>query len=196
MRTRQSSAHLEGRELVLDEARKLFFQHGYAEVSMQQIADAARMTKAALYYHFRNKEDLYASVATIEVQTFVDGLQAALEEGETFRDQLCSVGFFLIRENKAEMGRLMQDMRHHVRPEIRAVVDSVADQVFDVALPFFQNAIDQGIIAAESPDVAGKVFIGMILGQVELTEIGCPVKIDTERLVPIIVETYLKGLAP
>ena len=163
---------------------------------MQQIANAARMTKAALYYHFQNKEDLFVSVAMMEVQAFVGAMQAALEDGETFQDRLCNVGFFIMQENKTEMGRLMHDLEQHVRPELRVMLDSGKDQVFDIALPYFREAMDDGLIAAETADVAMKVFIGMVLGQVELLEIGCPVDIDAEKLVPFIVETYLKGLAP
>ncbi|HJW84251.1 MAG TPA: TetR/AcrR family transcriptional regulator [Anaerolineae bacterium] len=48
-----------GREFIVDTAARLFSQKGYAGVSIRDIAQACRLTNAALYYHFKNKEDLY-----------------------------------------------------------------------------------------------------------------------------------------
>ena len=39
-------------------AVELFARHGYAQTSVQQIVDAAGVTKGAMYHHFRSKDDL------------------------------------------------------------------------------------------------------------------------------------------
>ncbi|HLL90331.1 MAG TPA: TetR/AcrR family transcriptional regulator [Tepidisphaeraceae bacterium] len=46
------------RDRILDAARELFLAHGYESVSMRKIADAIAYTPAALYVHFKDKEDL------------------------------------------------------------------------------------------------------------------------------------------
>jgi AcrR family transcriptional regulator len=46
------------RSRILDIALKLFSEHGFDGTTLQQIADGLGFTKAALYYHFRSKEDL------------------------------------------------------------------------------------------------------------------------------------------
>ena len=51
-----------GRDAILDTSAKLFSQHGYKEVSIRDIAQACGMTNAALYYHFKNKEDLFLAM--------------------------------------------------------------------------------------------------------------------------------------
>jgi AcrR family transcriptional regulator len=43
---------------VIDEARRLFRERGYAATSLEQIAEAADVTKGAIYGHFSSKEDL------------------------------------------------------------------------------------------------------------------------------------------
>lgn len=43
-------------------ALRLFTEHGYERTSLREIADALGFTKAALYYHFRSKEDLLTAV--------------------------------------------------------------------------------------------------------------------------------------
>ena len=52
----------DGRERILDEARSLFLTKGFAATSMQEIADAVGLTKPALYYHFKDKQELMLAV--------------------------------------------------------------------------------------------------------------------------------------
>ncbi|MCW2778399.1 MAG: hypothetical protein JWN17_2124 [Frankiales bacterium] len=47
---------------VLDVALALFTEHGFDGTSLQQIADRLGVTKAAVYYHFRSKDDLLAAL--------------------------------------------------------------------------------------------------------------------------------------
>lgn len=54
-------------------ARELFTQRGVQRTSLQDIADRLGITKPALYYHFRSREDLVRSI-----------LQPLIEEGEAF----------------------------------------------------------------------------------------------------------------
>lgn len=47
---------------LLDSARELFTQHGYAGTSLDEVVAAARVTKGALYHHFPSKLALFESV--------------------------------------------------------------------------------------------------------------------------------------
>jgi AcrR family transcriptional regulator len=49
------------RQRLLDEAQRLFREQGYAATSLEQIAEAAEVTKGAIYGHFSTKEDLLLS---------------------------------------------------------------------------------------------------------------------------------------
>jgi AcrR family transcriptional regulator len=46
------------RQRLLVEAQRLFRERGYAATSLEQIAEAAEVTKGAIYGHFASKEDL------------------------------------------------------------------------------------------------------------------------------------------
>ncbi len=50
------------KELIIKKASELFADSGYLGVSMEDIAKQLSITKAALYYHFTGKEQLYSSV--------------------------------------------------------------------------------------------------------------------------------------
>lgn len=54
------------RPLILDVALPLFARQGYAAVSMQQIADAAEVSKPVLYSCFDSKEQLFDALARRE----------------------------------------------------------------------------------------------------------------------------------
>jgi AcrR family transcriptional regulator len=45
-------------EKLMHASVKLFAEHGYAQTSVQQIVDAAGVTKGALYHYFKSKDDL------------------------------------------------------------------------------------------------------------------------------------------
>ena len=49
-------------ERILDAALGVFAHHGYSGARIDQIAEAAEMSKPNLLYYFRNKEELYRAV--------------------------------------------------------------------------------------------------------------------------------------
>ncbi len=49
------------RQRLLTEAQRLFRERGYAATSLEQIAEAAEVTKGAIYGNFASKEDLLIS---------------------------------------------------------------------------------------------------------------------------------------
>ena len=61
------------RHRIQEVARELFTQKGVQRTSLQDIADRLGITKPALYYHFRSREDLVRSI-----------LPPLLDEGEEF----------------------------------------------------------------------------------------------------------------
>ncbi|SFP40618.1 DNA-binding transcriptional regulator, AcrR family [Amycolatopsis arida] len=60
------------RERIQRVALELFVEQGYEKTSLREIAERLGVTKAALYYHFRTKEDI--------VHSLVADLSAALDE--------------------------------------------------------------------------------------------------------------------
>lgn len=47
------------RERLLDTAEQVFLQDGVARTSLQRIADAAGLTRGAIYWHFKDKAELF-----------------------------------------------------------------------------------------------------------------------------------------
>src|SRR4051812_29509583 len=80
-----------GKERPLIEARRLFLERGYVEVSIQEIAAAAEMTRAAPYYHFRDKEDLFTQVFLREMEQMTAQLTGRIDAAEGFGGKLLAV---------------------------------------------------------------------------------------------------------
>lgn len=64
---------MDNRQAILDSALTLFYEKGYDAVGVQQIVEAAGVTKPTLYYYFGSKQGLLANVlkdhfATLEEQ--------------------------------------------------------------------------------------------------------------------------------
>ncbi|WP_169950103.1 TetR/AcrR family transcriptional regulator [Microbispora sp. H11081] len=55
-------AQTDTRSRIQEVAIRLFTEQGYEATSLREIAEALGVTKAALYYHFRTKEDIVASL--------------------------------------------------------------------------------------------------------------------------------------
>jgi AcrR family transcriptional regulator len=77
-----------GREAILDTSAKLFSQHGYKAVSIRDIAQACGMTNAALYYHFKNKEDLFLAMLQRDHEQTLTALQDAASGPGDLREDL------------------------------------------------------------------------------------------------------------
>ena len=60
------------RERIQEIALELFAEQGYEKTSLREIAERLGVTKAALYYHFKSKEDI--------VRSFVEDYRAELEQ--------------------------------------------------------------------------------------------------------------------
>ena len=63
------------REQIQSVALELFAEKGYDRASLREIAERLHVTKAALYYHFRTKDDILASV----IEDFLLQLDALVE---------------------------------------------------------------------------------------------------------------------
>jgi AcrR family transcriptional regulator len=63
-------------ESVLDEAARMFLENGFYRTRMQDIADSFGVTHAALYYHFKNKQDILAQVNMRALSELFDGAKA------------------------------------------------------------------------------------------------------------------------
>ena len=63
------------REKILSTAKSLFIQHGYHGLAMRLIAEALNVSKPALYYHFKDKEELFVAI----LEAYLDEMETAID---------------------------------------------------------------------------------------------------------------------
>ena len=78
------------RQRLLTEAQRLFRERGYAATSLEQIAEAAEVTKGAIYGHFASKEDLMLSA--LEAAPAPDYSATLNDESRPLRERLAHFG--------------------------------------------------------------------------------------------------------
>ncbi|WP_339839562.1 TetR/AcrR family transcriptional regulator [uncultured Maribacter sp.] len=59
------------KQLILNEAFKLFYEDGFKTTSIEKIMKATTLTKGAFYHHYTNKKELGLEVITQKVQSRV-----------------------------------------------------------------------------------------------------------------------------
>ncbi|MGE0151036.1 MAG: TetR/AcrR family transcriptional regulator [Reyranellaceae bacterium] len=88
---RQPAKSAATRRKILDAAARTFRDKGYAATTLNDIADAAEIRAASLYYYFRSKEDLLEAVFGIGMQRVVDAVRqrsAALPADATLAQRI------------------------------------------------------------------------------------------------------------
>ncbi len=78
-RDRSLTLHVDTRQRIQSVALELFAEQGYDKTSLREIAERLGVTKAALYYHFKSKEDIVTSL----VEDFFGQIDGLIEWGRT-----------------------------------------------------------------------------------------------------------------
>ncbi|MFB6147843.1 MAG: TetR/AcrR family transcriptional regulator, partial [Candidatus Nanohaloarchaea archaeon] len=67
-------------EEIMEAAFRALSEHGYAELSIQRIADESGRTKSAIYYHYDDKEEL--------LEELLEHIRQQIEKGQPSLDGL------------------------------------------------------------------------------------------------------------
>lgn len=68
------------RDQILKNASVLFYERGYAETSIRDIADAVGISSSTMYHHFANKQDVLHAVVSRFMTDFVDATVPVLRD--------------------------------------------------------------------------------------------------------------------
>lgn len=119
---------------VLQAAVGLFGEYGFAGTSLQAIADRVGVTKAALYYHFRTKDELLHELlrpALNDLDRVLD--TAERRRGQATRQRVLFEGYvdFLLRYRTLAVV-LSRDVSIGTHPAIRPRLDSTSTRVHQI----------------------------------------------------------------
>src|SRR3990167_3936216 len=76
------------RERILAEAARIFNRLGYHGTALDDVARALGVTKAALYYHVQNKEELLFQCCKVPIEIGLEGIRRAQTQARSPDEQL------------------------------------------------------------------------------------------------------------
>lgn len=149
-------------------AQALFFEAGYAQTSMSQIAARVGGSKATLYNHFQSKEELLKEVVADVVATRPqDYDETTMPELTEIRAWLMWFGRSLTRKitapNYIALQRLAaaEALRY---PEIGKSFHDAMMPGIDMITGTFATAMEKGVLRRADPKVAAQHFMELCLG--------------------------------
>ncbi|EID53134.1 TetR/AcrR family transcriptional regulator [Saccharomonospora xinjiangensis] len=157
------------RSRLLATALRLFSKHGVGGTSLQMIADELGVTKAAVYYHFKTKDEITEAVAAPALQE----LLARMDEAERQRtrgaqiDQALSGFVDIIVRYRSLIALFNSD------PGIMRAIERSLDGVENFA------ARMRTLLAGPDPDLATAINVNVMLAGLALAG-GAPEQADLD----------------
>ncbi|MCX5827750.1 MAG: TetR/AcrR family transcriptional regulator, partial [Deltaproteobacteria bacterium] len=76
---------------ILKAARKLFFDKGFKNVTVESIAKKAELSKGSVYLYFQSKEDIYTQILLSDIDKFHKVITGLMQEGQSSSAMLLSL---------------------------------------------------------------------------------------------------------
>ncbi|WP_062050001.1 TetR/AcrR family transcriptional regulator [Bacillus sp. JCM 19034] len=125
-------------DTILQIARKQFVKNGYQHVSMRSIANELNCTHGALYYHVKNKAELFYMIVESDFTRLNTIVENVMEEEGDNRDKLMNLFLSIIKfglDHQSEF-EVMFTIRHNE-------VDSLTHQSAHLCYQTFSKAVHQ-----------------------------------------------------
>lgn len=154
---------IDTRSRILREAEHLFMAHGFATVSMNRICEACKLTKPGVYYHFRDKEDLYVQVVLGVMGRAHGMLEAAAHADLDLSHRVEAAVRALVLIASQNMDQVRRDMVEHVQGEARHTLErsffiDMAGPIVDMMI----TAYERGELRPDMrPDHAAKALLAL-----------------------------------
>jgi AcrR family transcriptional regulator len=189
------------KDLLLDAARQIFLEKGYAGTSIDEVVQRTGGSKASVYKYFGSKEGLFAEMFTQGCQTFLATLAIPNELSDNLEQTLTQfaervlVAFVnperiaMIRALAAEASRFpdLAEMAYNTGP--KHGLGLLAD--------FLQRHHQAGMINCPHPDIAAIQFMEMIKGHVQWRALlglpAFPDHLNREDYIKEAIRVFLRG---
>jgi AcrR family transcriptional regulator len=160
-RETQAARSARTRGALLQAARALFAEKGFAATGREEIAERAGVTRGALYHHFASKTEVAAAVVDELEGELVRLVIAAAQEGSGVRDQLhrgCRA--YMDACADPTMARILADAPAVLGLEACRALDAVA--CAPLLAEVFAQAESEGVAVPGDPEVAAALLLGFL----------------------------------
>jgi AcrR family transcriptional regulator len=154
------------KEEILDAAQRIFFDKGLASATMDDIADAAELSKGTLYLYYKSKEDMYLAVAMRGMNSMKAQIDVLIETEPTIVGVLAqlpdvAIQFYLSNKNYFRMFSFLHMPQFHkqVSPEVEMAGLDESQKSRNAANKLLERAVQDGLIREDIPPVDLVVII-------------------------------------
>ena len=131
------------RARLLEAARELIREKGYARTTLQDVASRAGMTSGAIYGNFKNRDELFISLA----EAHWAPIRPKVKAGATFADVMHALAAATLAalpdREKAAVGRLTGMAYTLTQDDLRARVREITTQSYAFGASWLRAAIDE-----------------------------------------------------
>lgn len=189
----RSPGYDDQRELILTHAAALFAQQGYTATSMNQVAAACGVSKAAVYHYVRDKNELLALVAEAHVQRLAQVVAEVMAEPLDAEARLRELIIRFVREYASARNehRVLTEDVDLLEPARREQVLQVQRGVV-VAFAEAVAAVRPAMKRAELHKPLAMLLFGMINWMFTWFRPGEP--LTHEQMAPLVADLFFGGL--
>ncbi|MBN2010000.1 TetR family transcriptional regulator [candidate division KSB1 bacterium] len=160
------------RQQLLKSAVLVFGAKGYAATRMEDIADAANVTRGAIYHHFGNKKDLFVTLFKERVDPLFDIITEALAEAlsplERIRKMLSLAFEKLVSDKEFCANQQLDFVDIKIKndlPELKEYIHNRGETLFHMVTQLVKSGIQIGEIKETGkPEVITATIFTLISG--------------------------------
>jgi AcrR family transcriptional regulator len=153
------------REQILVTAKSLFIQLGYHGLAMRQISDAVGVSKAALYYHFKDKEELFLAILSSNLKEIESAIDDIVAKQVSCSQQVTMFVEYILKqptEQRAIIRLASQEMSQLSAIARKKFNKDYHDQFTGKLQAIFQKGVDIGEFRPVDPTIATWSLLGMM----------------------------------
>jgi len=139
------------KEEILKIASKEFAKYGYKGVVLDRIAKKANITKAAIYYHFKNKQDLYENVLSSKIEELVSKIKSCNNQNP-IEDLKCYISVFATTFKKYPC--FASILAHEFVDGGRNLSENILknlSQIFNTLVTILNNGVEKKVFEIDNP---------------------------------------------
>ncbi len=165
----------ETRRQLLRSALDVFAERGYAATRLSEIAEAAGLTRGAIYWHFKNKEDLFLELIRSRIDPFIQVVDHILARGfgalETLKAIVSEVPTALI--HSVELLAYQKLMFIHSRhigafPQLEQLMGEELDQLKKRVAEVVRKGQQNGEIVGVNAEAVVISLMALMVGLAEM----------------------------
>jgi AcrR family transcriptional regulator len=158
--SRRAPAVRDTKERVLAAALEVFAERGFQAATVEEIAERAGMTKGAVYYWFRDKEDLATDLQREVWTTIATKAQQVLDPDASAIDnlKLAFRGYLLSLDDSAQARFFLRDYW------AVASLDVASREQMEMGVGLVKQLVEDGIRRGDVVHVDAETFTRVLLG--------------------------------